>query len=184
MKEFVESRLVFRFDDDWVVEQWDEHPGYRGPDGFEKAPGCKACDFVGWHATGSAYLFEVKNFVGFHHRNSHRLDPDGLPVEAAEKVRDTLAGLVWTRGRAADVPPLRDAITPLLDALIGTGATRIHVVLWVEDRPPLNPADASVLMNELRRQLLRWFKIRKVLVTSISVAGTTEIPGLTVRPAT
>jgi len=183
MKEFEESRPVFRFDDNWIVEQWDAHPAYRGADGFDKAPGTKACDFVGRHESGAVYLIEVKNFIGYHHDNRHRLEREGLPTEAAAKVRDTLAGLFWTRGRSADVSPLAEVISHVLDATIASGSRGIRVVLWVEDRPPLDPAVASAMMSDLRRQLLRWFKISKVLVASLDSAEPTMIPGLTVRLA-
>lgn len=185
MREFTESRLVFRFDDDWEVEQWDAQPAYRAPGGFGSLPETSACDFVGWHRHDRTFLIEVKNFVEFHHQNRDRLDPAQLPVEVVRKVRDTLAGAVWTVGRRFDVAPFSALIDHLVDALqrVQVDKQTLSVVLWLEDRPELDAAMATVLGDSIRRELLRRFKIRKVLVTSMNLlrSAPDAIPGLSVR---
>lgn len=183
MREFTESRLVFRFDDEWAVEQWDAQPAYRAAGAFGSLPGTAACDFIGWHTSDRFFFFEVKNFTDHHHDNVERVRGGELALEAASKVRDTMAGMVWARGRDFDRAPLTALLDKGLDALVGDGSSRVRVVLWVEDRPALSPIAASALATDLKRHLKRWFKIQRVLVTSIALFDRTTVPGLSVREA-
>lgn len=180
MRTFTESRLEFTFDDNWRVEKWDEQPAYRGSGGFCTLPDTLACDFLGHHEAAGVFLIEVKNFTDFHHANREKL-PGAMIETMAAKVRDTLAAAVWTRGRHFDVSPARELIDRTLAGFI-LNPPALHVVLWLEDRPPLDRGLASAMQNDLRRLLLRWFKVRGVLVTSCAAMVPGAIPGLTVRP--
>jgi hypothetical protein len=185
VREFIESRLVFRFEDGWMVEKWDDQPAYRDADGFGALAGTGACDFMAWHETDRVYLIEVKNFVGHHHQNRERISQRTIAEEAACKFRDTLAGVLWVRGRRFDVPPLEPLLRQVAEKLmvVGEGDRRPSVVLWLEDRPPLSAASASAITSDLKRQLQRWFGIRRVLVTSLATFDPTTLPGFSVRPA-
>ena len=181
MRTFIESRLEFTFDDNWGVEKWDEQPAYRDPTGFGSLPATLACDFMAHHESHGVYLIEVKNFTDFHHANRAKVPSGAMTDAVAAKVRDTVAGAIWTRGRSFDVPPIGPLTQRTVDALVQKTAP-LHVVLWLEDRPPLRPLQASTMRKDLQRQLLRQLNIRSVLVTSCAVAQADAVPGLTVRP--
>lgn len=180
MRTFTESRLDFTFDDNWRVELWDQQPAYRAPGAFSALEGTAACDFIGMHAVAGAFLIEVKNFTDYHHANKHKLESDAWAETLAGKVRDTLAGAFWTRGRAGDRAPVADLIAGTIDSLI-QAPPALTVVFWVDDRPALKPADAVALRTAIRRYLKPWFKLRKVVVTSCAYFEPDQIPGLTVR---
>ncbi len=183
MSTFVESRLEFVFDENWQVERWDEQPAYRSAGGFASVPGTSACDFLGRHAAAPAvYLIEVKNFTEYHHANRDKPTSAAWAETLAAKVRDTLAGALWTRGRSFDEPPIRALVDDTFAALL-RDKPALRVVFWVEDRPPLDPAVASALEMAIRRHLVRWFRIGNVRVTSRSRFDPAWVPGLTVRPA-
>lgn len=182
MPTLYESRLQFDFDDNWKVEQWDELAAYRAPGGFGRLSGTAACDFMGLHAATGAYLFEVKNHTDHHHANSYKFESADWHQRLAGKVRDTLAGAIWTRGRDGDQAPVSELIAGTLDAVIQAKPS-LTVVFWIDDRPALDTGAASVLAGRIQTRLMRWFKIRKVIVTSSDLFQAGHVPGLTVRPA-
>lgn len=182
MTTFTESRMEFVFDENWQVVQWDSQPAYRAPRAFGSTQGTRACDFIGHHAGAGSFLIEVKNFTGDHHGNRDRVPSGEMLAESAGKVRDTLAGALWVRGREYDAGPLGPLITTTLDGLIRTTPS-LAVVVWIEGRPQLRPQSVLALQRELASQLVRWFKIRNVVVTNSERFSPAVIPGLTVRPA-
>ncbi|MDP3207882.1 MAG: hypothetical protein Q8M65_01930 [Rhodoglobus sp.] len=181
MPTFIESRLEFTFDDNWRVEKWDSQPAYRDARAFGASDGTRACDFIGHHASGGAFLIEVKNFTGDHHGNRDRVPSGEMLNESAGKVRDTLAGAIWARGRQYDTDPLSSLISTTLDGLIRK-VPELAVVVWIEGRPQLRAQSALALQTELAWRLSRWFKIRNVVVTNSERFTPSVIPGLTVRP--
>ncbi len=95
MSIFEESHLRFEFGEEWtLVEQYDEHADF---DEIKDAVSeTKGVDFVGILQNEALYFFEVKNFRG--HRISSkgrfREDDDPIWLEVAQKVRDTIAGII------------------------------------------------------------------------------------------
>jgi len=181
MVPFPESRLEFSFDDNWRVVKWDEQPAYRDPRTFGSSDGTSACDFLGHHAATGVFFIEVKNFTGFHHKNLLKLSSDQLIDMMAEKVRDTIAGVIWVRGRSYDQPPVDALVTETLRALT-TEVRSIRAVLWVEDLPQLDVRAAGVMAQQIARRLTAWFGIARVIVTNTEIHHRDPLPGLTVRP--
>lgn len=178
---FIESRLEFTFDDDWQVVQWDRQPAYRDSRAFGSTDGTRGCDFVGLHASAGPFLIEVKNFTSHHHKNRDRVPSGEMLDQSAEKVRDTIAGAAWMRGRRYDTAPLAPLVTATLDGLI-RNQPELAVVVWLEDLPQLRAPLALALQRDLARQLNRWFRLRNVVVTNSERFTPSVIPGLTVRP--
>lgn len=181
MQSFEESRQVFTFDENWRVVQWDKHPAYAGSGGFQALSGITACDFIAVHAVKGAHLFEVKNFIGHHGANKGKPESGQWAEVLAGKMRDTLAGIIWARGRAHDRPPLRALIGETLNEFTCKEPT-LKVVIWVDDRPPLDAIVASNLRTAVQRHLRGWLGIRDVRVVSCALHARSPelLPGLTV----
>lgn len=130
MKEFNESGLLFRFNDQWEVYQLDIEPDYK-----EKicrlVPETKSIDFIGFNETQNILLFvEVKSFRGYGNRtNIQRLtgENDDITVEVAQKVRDSLATIV---GGARHSTNLIDKWKKYVDHL--NKGKILKVIAWVE----------------------------------------------------
>lgn len=176
----VESRLEFTFDDDWTVVKWDEEPLYRESGGFGSLSGTAAVDFVGAHAAGRVVLFELKNFASFHHENREKIGDRVWHEVLAGKVRDTLAGAVWARGRTHDAGATGAILKSVVDGW-GAKPTGVRVVLWVEDRPQLRPQAASALASGVRRHLQQWLNVGNIDVLSTASPPEALPPGLAVR---
>lgn len=142
MTTFVESRLVFNFGDPWrPVFVWDKHPAYV--QGLQRQPSTDAVDFCA--LLGSApYLIEVKNIRGHRIRNKGR----DFACEVADKVRDTIASLVWALGREHADRELDRFVKGLVQG-------RCHVVLWLEEDPEPRPPALSALQASIKEEL-RW----------------------------
>lgn len=176
----VESRLEFTFDDDWNVVQWDTLPLYRASGGFGSLSGVAAVDFVGAHPVDKVVLFELKNFTDHHAANREKIADRAWHEELAGKVRDTLAGVVWARGRAHDVGTTGALLKAAVDAW-GEKPMGLRVVLWVEDRPQLGSQSAAALASGVKRHLKRWLNIGNVAVLSTTSPREALPRGLTVR---
>lgn len=155
----------------WQLVKWDETKAYRQGVG-RWVEGSKAVDLVGQYKQ-ELYLIEVKDFVGRHAENRQRLTSSELPIEVAQKVRDSVAGVVGAiRQEAQDIATFHGA---LLDH-----TRRMNVILWafidLNKRP-------EVLLNTLQQDLqkrLRW------LHAKVRVATTQNghfLPGITARRA-
>lgn len=181
MQRFKESGQWFSFDESWRVVQWDKHPAYSGSGGFQTLPGITACDFIAVHAVQGAHLIEVKNFIGHHGANKDKAESEQWAEMLAGKARDTLAGIVWARGRTHDRPPLRELVRDTLAEFTRNPPT-LKVVIWVDDRPPLSAIVASNLSDAVARPLRRWLGIKDVMVTSCALHARSpeRIPGLSV----
>jgi hypothetical protein len=168
---FDEARLRFAFDDEWRVMKWDRHPAYAG--GIQKLPGTKAVDFVGIRHS-VPWFIEVTDFREHRIETKHQFMTGQLVDEVACKVRDTLAGLVWSCGR---LPHDERLLAQLAGALVNRNE-KVPVVVWLEgDRVP-DPAQRSTLKREIERRLA-WLN-PKVLVTCRSLAEEKPLPGLLV----
>ena len=94
MTRFEESRLIFKFGDSWQVIQYDAKDSDYTK-GLGIIEGSHAVDFVGIHDE-ILYLIEVKNYHNCRIENKPKLENGELAVELAQKVRDTIAGIVGT----------------------------------------------------------------------------------------
>ena len=146
-----EGNLRFDFDDDWRVLKWDMMPAYTG--GIQQIPGTKAVDFVGLHVATTLWLIEVKDPRG-HRVEWERLIEGSLHTQIAEKVRDTIAGLVWAHRR-----PARGGVDlePFVRALHDRApSVKVSVVLWLElGTARFGRDEATTLEGQIKREL-RW----------------------------
>ncbi len=175
MRAFTEGRLHFAFDDDWNVVKWDRHVAYTG--GIHRLPGTKAVDFVGIHHS-KPYFIEVTDFREHRIDTKHQLTTDQLVDEVADKVRDTLAGVIWACRRPA--LDQGDLLVPLVGALVDQRqrSEKAAVIVWLERDAPSSEPELSTLEGRIK-QRLRWLN-PKVLVTNRSVAERKPLPGLAV----
>ena len=87
-----EGFLRFHFDESWIVIKYDDHKDYRERIG--RLPDIKAVDFAAIHDVVFLFFIEVKDFRGYRIQNRHRILDGELAVEVAQKVRDSVAGIV------------------------------------------------------------------------------------------
>lgn len=151
----VENRLRFTFQrPSWAAVKWDEDPAYL--QGLQRHDG-KAVDIVATLERRCLHLIEVKDPRGHWREYRDRNSVDALAQIAADKVRDTLAGLVFGRDRHPGNHLLVHLKT-LFDR-----DERVLVIFWLESFQ-LDPQLASTLMGLIKRKL-HWLN-PKVIVTS------------------
>lgn len=168
MVQFNESGFQFSFAAPWThVQQWDKLPSFT--EGLGRVQSTRAVDFIGLHGS-DFYFVEVKSFREHRIENKKRVTSGTLAAEIADKVRDTMAGLVWAMERGHDSA----ALAPLLRQVF-VGTSRCRVVFWLEEDRQPGPADRSVL-GEAIKQRLRWLNPH-VIVRS---REDPPLPGLTV----
>lgn len=174
-KTFDEQYLRFEFDDEWQVTKYDSHRDYQK---IQEQTGAKGVDFVGLTPTDGdrLYLVEVKDFRGYRIENKRRVKDSQLALEVAQKVRDTLAGIVGAY-RASSEPEVWQAYARYL----ANAAPPLYVVLWLEEDLSHTPQERSrqkksILGNQLK-QRLKWLTTR-VLVESIS---SSQLPDVVVK---
>lgn len=160
--------MHFAFDEAWAsVHKWDEHPAFV--DGVRRLQSSGAVDFIGLHGS-DVYLIEVKGFQGHRIENKVKFTSGTLVAQIADKVRDTLAGLVWAMARVHGSNELAHLLRQVF-----VGKSRCRVVFWLEEDRQAGPADRSVL-GEAIKQRLRWLNPH-VIVRS---RKDPPLPGLTV----
>lgn len=122
---FDEGFLKFVFDDGWAVVKYDEHPDYR--ERIRNLPETKAVDFAAIGPGNALFLIEVKDFRGHRIENRHRLRDDDLAIEVAQKVRDTIAGIIAAhhRGNVAEWERFARRLLSL--------DPPVRVLLWLEE---------------------------------------------------
>ena len=91
--------LRFRFHDTWVAIKYDDHGDYN--ERIERLPETKAVDFVAVLDQRSLYFIEAKDFRGHRIENRDRVHDGELAIEVAQKVRDTIAGIVAAHHRGS-----------------------------------------------------------------------------------
>lgn len=172
---FDERSLRFEFDDRWqMILKWDDHVAYR--DGVHRVRGSKAMDFVGLFDQRVIYLIEARDY----RRHSREKEEDPLD-ELAQKIRDTIAGLVGSGRR----PEHAEQFEPLLKALFN--GNKIVVVLWNEQPPysrtteVLRQRDAAGagFLTERAKVYVKWLRAR-VIIASQAEQDREIVPGLTV----
>ncbi|QEH32540.1 hypothetical protein OJF2_10170 [Aquisphaera giovannonii] len=185
MPTVIEERFLrFEFSDDWLAVKYDDHPDYRERIGGLRET--KAIDLVATFRRNrhTLHFIEVKDFRGHRIENRERIRDGELAVEVAQKVRDTIAGIIAAhhRGKAETWGPHAQCLV--------TPDRPVKVVLWLEEDlphiPPGRPQNrASVLTDALKREL-RWLTT-KVLVLNIASGsldglGVTNLPGAGHQP--
>ncbi len=185
MKRVDVDRLIFEFNDHWLVEKWDEHPCYR--QGIARVQGeldganesTKAVDVIAC-TPQVLVLIEAKDF-----RRCPDMQPNSvryggrwkaLPLEIALKVRDTLAGLV---GVAVAGQP-----SALAGALERRLRAPVHVVACIvqEERSSESHRKRKTQDMELRaniRRRLAWLG-RDIHVCDLLHESVRCLPGVVV----
>lgn len=125
MPTITEGALAFIFPADWSAWKYDNWTHYRRQ--FQRiCDRVKATDMILLSPNNCCWFLEVKDY-----RRHQRTKPSDLPKEVAEKLRDTLAGLVSARFRANDEDE-REAARRVLES------SDIRVVLHLEQ--PTKPS--------------------------------------------
>ncbi len=96
MPTITEGKLTFAFHDEWNVSKYDDWGHYRNQF-IRVCGGVKAVDVLALEPQECCWLLEIKDY-----REHVRTKTIDLADEVAEKVRDTLAGLVGTQFCAND----------------------------------------------------------------------------------
>ncbi len=174
MSRFAEGSLEFDFGNKWRVVKLDEHRDYR--DRIGKLESTKAVDFLGILDEQELYLIEVKDFRGHRIETKDRLSKGELPIEVAQKVRDSLACIVGAYHTSSEPEYWQPYARLLCHRDRG-----IKIVLWLENDPlpshrrARQKAKASISGNVFK-QKLTW------LTSHILVCGSgkKDLPDVTV----
>jgi hypothetical protein len=166
----------FTFDERWIVFKYDSaETGYFAIKDAVEAT--KACDFLGVFADtvaySVAYFMEIKDFRGFRIQNKKRLGQGELAMEVAQKVRDTLAGIVSGCRRGDSAYNWHE-----LGEYLTSPNRELVIVLCLEDDALQDKAKLGV-QAELIRQKLSWLR-PKVRVVSQGI-NPHKLPGVVVR---
>lgn len=170
-----EENIEFVFGDNWIVKKYDNDPDTRPFVGVVENR--KATDFVGLHAA-RAFLIEVKDYRGFRIQNKLKTSGE-LHTAIAQKVHDTLSGLILTHRRQPATQLWRDALKA---CRLADGDVR--VVVWLEDDAlfdttrPNGKAAAAIFVTALKNRL-RWFPGRVFVVNRDFNSG--ALPDVTAR---
>ena len=136
--------------------KWDDHPAFI--QGIRRLGDTKAVDVCVEVDGEGAVFIEMKDFRAAAIQNTPRLTSGELAQEVANKVRDTLAGLVWACARGLS-EPFHESLTRAF-----IERPKALVVLWLEmDRPDVGGASA---LQDSIRSLLKPHLVAKVIVTS------------------
>jgi len=173
--EFQEENLKFTFDDN----SWSDLVHYdksRDCKNVQRAVmGTKAVDFIGVLKKQQALILsfiEVKDFRGYRIENKDRMNNGELVEEFAQKVRDTLAGII---GGARNSTHMQSTWKKYVRMLL---EKEVHIVCWVEEDRHANtsPVDlkrnksSSSALNQVIKSKLSW------LTTKVMVADTANNP--------
>jgi hypothetical protein len=174
MTRIEEGCLAFEFSEQWNAFKLDDHRDYR--EGIEKIDNTKAVDFLAIFNKSELYFIEVKDFRGHRIENKERLLKGELPLELAQKVRDSLACII-SAYRNSNLAEHWSAYAQLLC----DKKAFIKVALWLEeDSPPLHPQLRKKAMASTRTKV---FKQKLVWLTSrvlVCGSGKKDLPDVTV----
>lgn len=176
--ELQEKRQRFVFDQRWQVAKYDQELPCKAL--LRALPGSKAIDFCG-RTSDTVFLIEVKDFRTHHGENRERLDQStaALAREVAEKVRDSIAGIVGA-GRTS-------TSDGRFWARIGKGCAspvdELVIVLWMEiDSHGQSAQQMKPRLDAHLKKLkehLRWTGARVMLLNEH--VWEDDLPGLQVR---
>lgn len=172
--EFLEGNLKFTFDD----HSWSDLIKYdktRDCKNVQQAViGTRAVDVVGVLKKQDLILslIEVKYFRGYRIQNKDRMNNGELVEEFAQKVRDTLAGII---GGARNSTHMQSTWKKYVGMLL---EKEVHVVCWVEEDRHANTStvdlkrkkSSSGALNQVIKSKLSW------LTTKVMVANTINNP--------
>ncbi|HWO25596.1 MAG TPA: hypothetical protein VNO30_42945 [Kofleriaceae bacterium] len=169
----VEDRLRFTFERPaWDAVKWDDDPAYLR--GLQRHGG-KAVDIIATLDRRSLHLFEIKDPRGDWATYRGQNSVDAISQIVADKVRDTLAGLLFCRDRHPC-----DHLLVHLKALFDRDE-RVFVTFWLETIR-LDPTLAMTLKTQIEKKL-RWLN-PSVIVTSRALWPQMRghgLPGLSVE---
>ena len=159
-----EGLLRFEFPDSWRVVKYDDPGSFYGRK-MERLDGTKAVDILALSPDPVLYFVEVKDFRGYRIENKPRRT-GLLWNEVAQKVRDTLAGIV---GAYRD-PNWTDDFAPFVRQLRRPAAS-IRIVAWIEDDGHANDLKrrAATDTSMLKRKV-RWLTPRAIVAGSYTGA--------------
>jgi len=170
--ELRESNLSFTFDDhSWEdVIQYDSTTDYRNIK--HAISGTKAVDFIGIFKRDTLSLIEIKNFRRHRIENKTRVKDGELADELAQKVRDTLSGIM---GGARNSTHMQSTWKKYVRMLL---EKEVHIVCWVEEDRHANTShtdlkrnkSSSSALNQVIKSKLSW------LTTKVMVANTANNP--------
>lgn len=160
---FEESHLRFNFHD----EEWDHLVKYDEEKDYRKLgnsiPGTKGVDFIGI-SREIIYFIEVKNYRGYRLESKPKIAE--LDIIVAQKVRDTLAGLL---GGIRNSTHKKEIWSKHL-AHVGDKKKQLNILLWMEEDNP-NEGRQKVYKNILGKNLKRrmsWLSSRIIIVDKTS----------------
>jgi hypothetical protein len=135
--------------------------------------GTAAVDVLCLLDEADVWLIEVKDFRGHRIENRNRISTGALAIEVATKVRDTLAGVVWSVGRDAD-----RNVERIASAFVNRDRD-VCAVLWVEEDRS-NAASASVLAAQIKAAL-RLSGVRVFVTSRALESDDATLSGVLVR---
>jgi len=166
MKEFIESSIRFKFDEEyWDIYQYDVNGGdFRKNVHLSET---KGVDFIGVYNNNTLILFEIKSFKGFGNQLSvqNRLlnSMEELSTEVAQKVRDTVAAVAGFN-RTIKTPFWQKS-----EEIISNVHKQLMIIAWIEeDITKQKKNEMSTRLMKLK-QKLNW------LTTDIYIENIKEI---------
>lgn len=152
----------FEFGDDWEVFRYDsEESGYYAI--AKSVQNTRSVDFLGIYLGRECYVIEVKDFRGYRIRNKKRLTTGELAEEVAQKVRDTLAGVISGCRTGNSAGCWSD-----ISGCLTTPDSDVRIVLWLEDDTAGNPMrwkQELSTQTQLIKQKLHWLRVRVFAVS-------------------
>lgn len=129
----------------------------------EKPHSTKAVDLVCFHETMGLLFLEAKDFRGHRIVNKNRIQSNEVSLEAAVKVRDTVAALLG----AARKNITEFQATDMVKAL--EAGKQVTVVLWLEDDTFRNEQEMKRRLGTLTQVLkskLSWLNVKALVLSS------------------
>lgn len=161
--EFKESRVLFKFDENyWLkVIKYDDSKDYHKVS--DSVTGTKGVDFVA-STSNQIYLIEIKNYRS--HRILSKSKIKELDLQLAQKVRDTLAGIV---GGIRNSTHQQADWKHFLELLIDTECS-LHILLWMEEDTPPGKLQKSArgIMSRRLKQRLSWLSSNVMVINKIN----------------
>ena len=169
MQVFTEDNLELRFPDDAEVMHRDVDAAYH--QGLRRRAGTKAVDFGFLTPAGHPVLLEVSDLRGYRIENKSHLARGGMAQEVAQKVRDSLAGMIWACER--DLTAF-DRFERLVYRFVNR-ERKLKIVLWLEEDRPADPGSADALRSAIGGRLRSGLNAQ-VVVTSRELEQQTAHP--------
>jgi len=151
MKEFVESKIKFQFDEQyWNVLQYDAITS-----DFKKyvhLSGTKAVDFVGIYNQNTIVFFEIKSFRGFgsnvNVQNRLQGSMEELSTEIAQKVRDSVS-VIAGLSRTIKTPFWAES-----EGIISNVNKQLMIIAWIEENNSRQKkAEMGTRLRKLKQKL-------------------------------